>query len=341
MASVFLLITLCDQYQIDSSVILYNDSTKVQKLINHPGRELKRFLEDDYDLLAEIRTILQRLCTCIYFSSTWVKGHYKGSNREIQHDLNEAAHSLAVAALPSPSQGFHCVAPPTSLIALSHHHSITSNWQTILRVKAHLAHLCKTICKQTSWTDAQFEMMDWEAMKICLQWMPWCCQLPHCKLLHGLLNTNVQNNRYYQSPDLCPHWQKSAETFQHVVLCCHPDIQKHRDAQRLLLWRALDKLSTPAPIQDSMKRGIQSYTLGIAETFAPLTDDVATYHSKESSSIHNSLSLVDEAYQSQTELGWEYFLCGRLSRQWKEVFHAETLAKHRWEDKNLWAAKVI
>jgi hypothetical protein len=126
-----------------------------------------------------------------------------------------------------------------------------------------------------------------------------------------------------------------------VVLCCHPDIQKHRDAQRLLLWRALDKLSTPAPIQDSMKRGIQSYTLGIAETFAPLTDDVATYHSIESSSIHNSLSLVDEAYQSQTELGWEYFLCGRLSRQWKEVFHAETLAKHRWEDKNLWAAKVI
>jgi hypothetical protein len=310
-ASVFLLHTICLQHQIaNGSVILYNNSTKVQKLINHPGRKFKHFLEDDCDLLAEIRTNMQQLRHSVNLSLIWVKGHYKRNNREIQHDLNDATHSLAVAALPSSSQDFCCVAPPTSLIDLKHHHSLTSNWQAILRETAHLAPLHHANCKQTSWMTEQFDMVDWDAMKLCLKCMPQVCQLSYCKLLHSLLNTNAQNNRYYQTTNLCPHCQEGPESFQHMVLCCNPDIKKRCNAQQLILWQALDKLCTPKPILDSLKQGIESYTLGEAvflshTTTGPVTTDSYTI----ASPIHTIPNSVDAAHQSQTMLGWEYLLC--------------------------------
>jgi hypothetical protein len=46
--------------------------------------------------------------------------------------------------------------------------------------------------------------------------MPLVNCLSYCKLLHGLLNTNVENKKYYGSPDVCPHCSDTQETFLHV-----------------------------------------------------------------------------------------------------------------------------
>lgn len=74
--------------------IFYNDCLKALRLINSPGRKLKRFLADDYDLLNEPCTLLASLQQQISVSLLGVKGHYNGTKREIQHDLNAEAHHI-------------------------------------------------------------------------------------------------------------------------------------------------------------------------------------------------------------------------------------------------------
>jgi hypothetical protein len=49
------------------------------------------------------------------------------------------------------------------------------------------------ICKNTSWSENIFDMVDWAAMKACLGHLPRVQQLSYCKLLPGILNTNEQN----------------------------------------------------------------------------------------------------------------------------------------------------
>ena len=49
-----------------------------------------------------------------------------------------------------------------------------------------------------------------------------------------------------------------------------------------------------------------------------------------------------EAYHHQSqELGWETFLCGKISNRWKECCYEECLSKQQWINKNKWAAGVV
>ncbi|MFN9955046.1 MAG: hypothetical protein ACK55I_18260, partial [bacterium] len=61
---------------------MYNDSTKAIKYINNPGQKFKRFLMDDYDLLAEIWASIHALKKCATFNLVWVNGHFRGENKE-------------------------------------------------------------------------------------------------------------------------------------------------------------------------------------------------------------------------------------------------------------------
>jgi hypothetical protein len=160
--------------------------------------------------------------------------------------------------LPSPNQPFCDIPPPSSLVCLKGSHSLTSKWQSILQESAHSAPLRKTICKYSSWSDEQFDMVDWMAMKSCLQRVPRVHQLSYCKLIHGQLNTIVQNHKYYNTSELCPYCQSSAESFKHMVYCPHLGILKHRKEQQQVLWHSLVTLHTLASLLGSLRAGIQS-----------------------------------------------------------------------------------
>ncbi len=63
------------------------------------------FLTTDFDLLHQIQQ--QILTISIKNLGQWVKGHYTGKNRQVQHDLNDRADDLATAHLDTPPTGYH------------------------------------------------------------------------------------------------------------------------------------------------------------------------------------------------------------------------------------------
>jgi hypothetical protein len=124
-----------------------------------------------------------------------------------------------VAALKVPNHSLSEIPPPSLLVTLRSHFTLTSRWQAILQEQAHAEPLRLTICKNNRWTDEQFDMVDWAALHTCLKTCSRGHLLTWCKLLHGLLNTNEQNHKFYKTPAQCPHCLDKSESFWHV-LCC-------------------------------------------------------------------------------------------------------------------------
>jgi hypothetical protein len=121
---------------MEGLVILYNDCAKAHKLINKLGRKFNRFLVDDYDLIIEIHQNIEDLSSHVSFHLVWVKSHYTGKDRGMQHNSNDAVHDLAVAGLSLYGQSTCDIALPSSLVDLRNDHILTSKWHAMVQESA-------------------------------------------------------------------------------------------------------------------------------------------------------------------------------------------------------------
>jgi ribonuclease HI len=186
------------------SVSIYNDCSKAIKQIITPGWKFKRFLIDNYDLIGEAITLLQNLRQTNTINLLWVKGHYTGKQRELQHDLNARVHKIVTKfAQERPCPPATCE-PPSTTGSIHLQHALTLKWQATVQEEYHKVLLQLTICKNAGWTDNIFSRVDWDALQRCLLKVPWVTRIGYCKLLHNLLNTNEQNCRYYKTSSICP-----------------------------------------------------------------------------------------------------------------------------------------
>jgi ribonuclease HI len=340
LGAVYLLQGICSYPNISSgAAALYTDSAKAIKLLNEPGRKFKRFLVDSYDLINEILEIQKQVHQRIRFNLRWVKGHYKRKNRRLEHILNSEAHRLATSFQVEEKHMNIDISPPSLLASLHLQFSLTSQWQQVVYEAAHEAILRITICKNASWTDTQFEMADWDEMYGYLKRLPRTSFLKYCKLLHGIINTNEQNRKYYGKSDTCPHCQSSSESFIHVMSCPNKEVSHYRAKQQRHLWKQLQSKQTPAIVVNALKMGIMSsgaqeyrdHTIIVPPTSQPCTPP---------SSQDPIVLLVNQVVDQQTLLGWDQFHKGRISKLWKEVVFRDSMSRNRWIDKRKWASEV-
>jgi len=83
-----------------------------------------------------------------------------------------------------------------------------------------------------------------------------CTRITYTKLSHKLLNTNVQNHRFYGKSDRCPCCNILSETLLHVFNCLAPDILTFRHKQQTILWNNLSLIDTLSQVLDTIKCGI-------------------------------------------------------------------------------------
>jgi hypothetical protein len=101
--------------------------------------------------------------------------------------------------------------------------------------------------------------VDWVAVQSCLKGYSRVKLFSYCKLLHGILNMNGQNRRFYGKPFNCLHCGVCPETFLHVVSCPCPEVTAYRAQQQAIGWKSLQKLRTPQIILHYIQRGILSF----------------------------------------------------------------------------------
>jgi len=132
----------------------------------YPKRGIYPMLQRDYDMLGMARKVWKELPITVI--SKHVKGHYKGENREVQHDLNDLADRMAEQFQLNPPQGFH----PRKMPLLHPEHEatlyyegsiVTTAFRDIVYKQVFTKLLQQNIMKKDKWTKQQLEQIAWEA----------------------------------------------------------------------------------------------------------------------------------------------------------------------------------
>lgn len=97
----------------------------------------------------------------------WVKGHYTGDNREVQHDLNALADTLATNFREDPPEGYRPLAKPmfSPLLEAALYQDgsmITATLPKIIYAWSFQGKLTHTFKKRSKWSQDQFQAIDWD-----------------------------------------------------------------------------------------------------------------------------------------------------------------------------------
>lgn len=130
-----------------------------------PKRGIYPLLARDYDLLGMARALLKRIPVKV--TGCWVKGHYKGEQREVSHNLNDIADQLAEQFRLSPPAGYTPRRMPSlhpdyeALLYLSGA-TVTTAFKNIIYRQVFSSDLEANIMRRTGWTPQQFQRISWE-----------------------------------------------------------------------------------------------------------------------------------------------------------------------------------
>ena len=131
----------------------------------------------------------------------WVKGHYTGDNRELQHDLSDWADTLAgnfwnEAPPHLLPRGMPYNHPRYEAVVYYKQSSLTAN----IKMKAYEHRYAKalqaTIAKNTKWDPAWFNRISWSAYEAAFRTLTIFKPISIAKLSHGLWNTGAQKHLY-------------------------------------------------------------------------------------------------------------------------------------------------
>lgn len=265
LAALYIISRVCEYYNIDlGETTLFCDNKGAITKSFRPSPGITPFLTTDYDLLFLIHKTVQALPITII--GQWVKGHYTGSKRELQHDLYEVADDLATTQLNTSPPAFTphrlpLAHPGYKIRALHDNSTLMSQWYTILAKQKHDNNLKAYIMKKTNtnWSEQQFKRVDWDANQRAFRHQTRHQQVHTAKIVHNLSNTNRQNHLMYQADPLCPLCQAHEETFEHVLQCPAKEASTYRVEQLTLFETTLKQLGTPLIIIQSIMQGFHHW----------------------------------------------------------------------------------
>jgi hypothetical protein len=189
----------------------------------------------------------------------WVKGHYKGPENHIKYRLNKIAHRLAVDFLKRPhpilSSASSLEPPPSHRVSVFHNKvKVTSGLKGIINHAYYFPPLHEKLLKDNGWTSSTFDKVDWDIFGLAMSSIPRSQKVSICKLVNGLWNTNVQNNKYYGLSNNCP-FCSSSEALTHIFTCPSIKATTHRQEALKELELNLTKIKTPTKILGALTSG--------------------------------------------------------------------------------------
>ena len=306
---------IIDSYEITAgSITLYcNNQGALDNVFDkQPKRGIFPLLQRDFELLGSARSLLAELPVKVV--GHWVKGHYTGPDRELQHDLNEWADTLA--------GNFWSEAPPHLLsrrmpenhptyeaVVYYDQSALTAKLKTVLYEHKYAASLQATIVKNTKWEPEWFHRISWMSYATAFRALTIFKKITIAKLSHVLWNTGAQKHLY--NPDeagTCPCCQTAFKTFSHVFRCQDAGILTAKQKWHSEFRESLAKFGTPVVLLDSLSRGVDM--------------------------------LITSAYSEQTQLGWDQLLRGCMSNKWGKAYVHILKPTTPIQDAQLWETKI-
>ena len=318
-SNLFLLTVIVRLFDLkEGGVTLFCDNKSALENVfdSVPKRGIYPLLAVDYDLLVLAKDLLQALPITV--RPEWVKGHYSGDNRQVQHDLNALVDTMADKFRKNPPRGYAPSATPMyhprhGAVLIRGGSMITSKMKLVVYEQLFREPLVATICKRFKWTASDFQKVDWDIFSKTFRTYSRTKQLGMTKLVHGLWNTGEQQVKFKQDTlGLCPGCKEKFETTAHVFQCAEIETVDFRERELLQLREFLDEQELPQQLKQNLFHGIAEWTRG--EIDAP------QYMAPTRGKVTAVDQIATLAYTEQTQLGWEAVFRGHLSVSWRKIY---------------------
>lgn len=316
---------------------LYCDNNgAINNVFHRPLSGINSFLQSDYDLIQVAKNLCQIIP--IDITATWVKGHSQAIQKTVQEEINIQADRLAGSYAEQPDPSFlpnsYQIPPSHFKVCLIHHSKVIT--AKLYRTLQHLFHsdpLRLHIMKKNNLSAQVMDLINWDAFSTSFNRLTRNRKIKTAKLVHHLINTNVQNHKYYGSSSLCPCCQEQDETFAHVLQCKSPSALSHRSQATEQLRNNLLKIHTPVPIIDALLHGIQKWTTEVPSN---------QVRSLTIGSLKAGDVVLTSAFTEQFHtIGWLQLLLGRLSNKWELAYtHYKGISSHQSYKTN-WSTSFI
>jgi len=311
-ASLYLVYRICQYYNIETGTVrLYCDNKGA--LTNsfrpiYPG--ITPYLKTDHDLIEVVRALLAVIPVTV--THEWVKGHYTGTQRQFQHDLNDEADRVAgkfqLHQFPQRTMSKPLPPPGYKVRVLYESSVMTAKAARILVDAFHNKPIEDYIMKKAKWDRRTFLLVHWDAHERAFKRLHRYHQHSTAKLIHGLVNTNQQNLMYYGGDSTCPICKSAEETLLHVFTCPHASAVTTRQQSLQTLLSTLETAHTPSPVLDAIRHGFTSWHLQPTGSHA---------RALTAGSLRGPDAVLTSAFHEQfCNLGWYHFCLGRVSKKW-------------------------
>jgi hypothetical protein len=322
-AALYLIQRICEYYDmaVGKATLYCDNKGAITKSFQPVTPGISPFMSPSYDLLLLAKQLIARIP--ITLIGEWVKGHYTGKDRRIQHDLNDRADEIAGGHLAaqdnSTGTNTGTIPYPGYRIRILKDNKVTSSkYRAIISNGRHNQLLIDYILKKTKWSNTEFQKVHCVAHGKAFQQLTRHQQIFTAKLIHNLANTNKQNYLYYKTSSLCPGCQTTEETFEHVLLCPLPQTIQYRQLILEHLHIQLRKIQTPLPVIEAIMKGFKDW-----EEKPSGRSRAPTYGSL----LGPDILLTSVYYEQFYQLGWFQLCLGRISHKWSQAvaaYHLQT-----------------
>jgi hypothetical protein len=318
------------------SYIHYCDNAALMKNL-HKAQKYKDYwpnesLDNDWDILISIKTSTLELDNPPTF--THIKGHqddhHNYADLPLKAQLNIDADRLASIYINDHHQNQHTTVTrlPSNTAQLQlPQGTITHHLKREILLARTGPALLTHIQQKYHWTDDTTQAIDWTNHRQVFRSYP--KQTTLVKLIHRMLPVGEKVNKYDDkySPQ-CPTCKQEIETQDHLHQCTGFSRRKWRNTLYSTLQDKANDIKTRPQLIDIMREGLASYL-----------QQLPMDHNKYNNTPYQLL------IEQQSAIGWDNFLRGRLSKEWKRL-QMDYLKEHphhqdNHEAGNKWVNTII
>jgi hypothetical protein len=305
--------------------------------------------EGDHDLIATIKYLQHKWYNNTEVTYAWVKGHEdredQDPNREEQLNTEVDALCDLIREEARGPRGTRPSCPHWDLEVCSlfiKGDKVTSKMKPQMENQRHDKDMRKYLTEREIWTENQFDKVDWTSYKTAFKRMGRSRQTSISKVCHSMCHTGVRHTFYYHDPRPCCICGEKNKDWRHVMTCRSLDASLHRADSWEKVKKDMEIWQRPNEFWTAVQKGLQFY---INHPLRRVKEDSPKPTPKPVSPFPHGFnqprSLLRKAYRTQSNIGWENFTKGRITRHWQNYINHHLQNKNIKLPKDEWAAKLI
>jgi hypothetical protein len=162
------------------------------------------------------------------------------------------------------------------------------------------------------------------------------------KACHNMWHTGMKHTLYYHKPRPCCMCEEEKEDWRHVMTFKSLDASLHRAdswgkvKKDMAIWQLPNDFSTAVQkclqfyIYHPLRRGKEDPQNSTPQPVSPFPHGFNQPH-----------NLLKQAYRAQSNIGWDTFTKGRITRNWHNYINQHLQHKNINLSKEEWAARLI